>query len=836
MMRVFILLTTLAFAAVQARGSETEMPSPVGIRAALEDGLYDLAARQCSVYLKGMLPSDSRYGDAAVLMARALHGQGRYREMIAALGSDTSALRTSETGAAVYWHAVASYELGDWARTLSILEGYAQRYKDGPYVPKARRLEAWSRLKTGETAAAMDLFERIDREYGGTADGRQNLLEWGQALLGQADVERARAVFSKLADGPVAHGDVQEGKLWMAQVMLRSGQWDKAWNLLNATAADPAVRVDRRARALLAISEINGMQTNYEAAAKAAVQASEMAPTELLRNRAVALNGRWLIRSGKLAEGAALFRKAISAAPGDTISGNLQLELAGAYLESGRHEQAAEEYLYYLESFAGGLGQIQALRGRGVALWHLRRYAEAAAVFEKAAAQAADPREKSEFLLKHADALFANGQYKLAYDVYERVVQEAPGLDWVPQALLQQGECLARQRLWERAEERWRGLAGRFPASALAERALLRIAETREERGSASMRDALAAYGEVLSVFPKGSLYPEALYRRGLVNYQLLQFGDALQDFSRVVTEYTNSPFVPQSLFMRGQSLYMMGREDEAVQVCRSFLDRYPKSDWGPRVIFWLAEFSFNRGRFAEAEELFVRLSTEFPADAGADRALMWAGRAAMRQKEYLRAADRFASLAEKYPSSAVMDEVRFLQGDSLSELGEFSRAIVVFEELIRRYPASKLIGAAWGRKGDCQFTLGATDPKRYEEAMESYQAAARSPGVSFDLALQAEFKMGRCFEKLGRREEAFDRYYTRVMVPYLDRDGKGGSTDAAAVWFTKAAFAAADIMEMEQNWKRAVRMLERVVGTGVPAARDAQARIDRIRSEHWIW
>ena len=169
--------------------------------------------------------------------------------------------------------------------------------------------------------------------------------------------------------------------------------------------------------------------------------------------------------------------------------------------------------------------------------------------------------------------------------------------------------------------------------------------------------------------------------------------------------------------------------------------------------------------------------------------------------------------------------------------MGEFSRAIVVFDDLIAKYASSPLVSAAWGRRGDCQFTLGAGDPKRYDEAIVSYRTVLKSPGLTFDLDLQAEFKIGRCFEKLDRKTEAFEQYYTKVMVRFLERTAADPrETSAAAVWFTKAAFAAADILEADKNWRRAVRILERVVNAAAPAARDAQERIDRIRSEHWVW
>jgi tetratricopeptide (TPR) repeat protein len=217
--------------------------------------------------------------------------------------------------------------------------------------------------------------------------------------------------------------------------------------------------------------------------------------------------------------------------------------------------------------------------------------------------------------------------------------------------------------------------------------------------------------------------------------------------------------------------------------------------------------------------------------------ALLRAGWAALKQKEYLRAVTACTRMAETYPESPLMADARFLQGDALSELGEFSRAIVVFDDLIAKYPNNPLVSAAWGRRGDCQFTLGAGDAKRYDEAIVSYRTVMKSPGLTFDLELQAEFKIGRCLEKLDRKSDAFEQYYTRVMVRFLERSTtRPAETGAAAVWFTKAAFAAADILEADKNWRRAVRVLERVVEAAAPAARDARERIDRIRAEHWVW
>lgn len=816
--------------------AEEAVTSLGAAKAAVEDGFYDLAQKQLESFIRLKGRSSPEGLEAVILLSRTLWGQGQYEAMLSLIGEDAGKRKGAEAGALVYWHAVAQYELGRWDKALSELEGFAARYPQDPHRLKVARLASWCQLKGGHPDLALKAFADFDRQYGGSPDGLANLLDWGQALLAHGDMSGARQILEKLVIRDPEASEVQEGKLWLAQVLIGEGNWETAWNQLNLLANDNGFRVDRRARAWLALSEVNAAQTNFEAAVTSAAAGVDLAPTQLIKNRGRALQGRWLIRMGKLSEGAALLRGVIAAAPTDPLSGELQLELAGAYLAQNLNDKAVDEYQYYLETFTNPEGKIRALKGRGLALWALKRYAETATAFEKAAALVKDPSEREQYLIKAADALFANGQFKLSGEAYMRILSQFPGTARTPQTLFQLAESLGRQGEWSQAEDRFRTLTRRYSDSPLAERALMRLAEMKEERGASYMREALAAYGEVMDVFPGGALYAEALYRHGLVFYQLLQFADALKDFSRVVDEFPGSRVAAQAFFMRGRSLYMMGQEEEALAVGRKFIDRYPDTEWTPSVVFWMGEYAFNHGAYGDAEKQFLALADRYPKDVLADQSLLWAGRAAMKQREYLRATEVFARLAETYPDSPRMAEVRFLQGDVLSELGEFSRAIVVFDELIAKFAGNPLVGAAWGRKGDCQFTLGASDPKRYNEAMQSYRAVVKSPGVAFDLELQAEYKIGRCFDKLGRKAEAFEQYYTCVVARYLDHSGVSREMSAAAVWFTKAAFAAADILETEKNWRRAVRVLERVLGARVPAARDAQERIDRIRSEHWIW
>jgi tetratricopeptide (TPR) repeat protein len=218
-----------------------------------------------------------------------------------------------------------------------------------------------------------------------------------------------------------------------------------------------------------------------------------------------------------------------------------------------------------------------------------------------------------------------------------------------------------------------------------------------------------------------------------------------------------------------------------------------------------------------------------------ADSALLLAGQSAFKRKEYVRANELFMKMVKEYPSSPRIAEARFAQADAMNELAKYPAAILIYEEIIIKYPDSELVPAAWCRKGDSQFTLGAENAKRYDEAIESYRVVVNSSGAGPELAMQANHNIGRCLEKSGRAMEAFEQYYLKVMVPFLEERAKGvWHTETCKRWFTKAVLNAADIMEARKDWTRAVSILERAVEADVPAAGDIKERIKKITSEHW--
>ncbi|MBI2437878.1 MAG: tetratricopeptide repeat protein, partial [Lentisphaerae bacterium] len=263
----------------------------------------------------------------------------------------------------------------------------------------------------------------------------------------------------------------------------------------------------------------------------------------------------------------------------------------------------------------------------------------------------------------------------------------------------------------------------------------------------------------------------------------------------------------------------------------QTFAQRYPDSTWAPEALFWLSEYEYNSGHYARAENGFLTAKQRYPKAALADAAVFWAGRCAMLQNEFRRANNYFALLIKEYPGSHRRAEARYYQAAALCELGEFAAAILIFDDLIKQFPDHELSATAFFRKGDCQFTLGNEDPKRYAEALATYQAVLDRPEVTLPARLQAEYKIGRCLEKTGRVEEAFERYVNAVYLYYKIPDARPEDT----VWFTRAAFQAAELKEAEKSWRKAAAIYQRVADADVPSGAEASARIARLRAEHWL-
>lgn len=808
-------------------------------RAAMEDGIFDVAVKQFEAYRAAEAGPSAGRDEATRLLLESLQRLKQHEAVLATLKAEkTWSEAATRSGLVPYWRALALYDLGrteDALKELAALEAAAA--PDPPIAVKAMRLKAGCLLAAGRPAEAIAVMEALDRTNPDSVDAVENLLDWSKSLIATGGWDQAAIVLARLATTSAPPATAAEGAYWLGRKLVRDRKWGEAVVMLTAVATNRASGEDLRAKSYLSVAVALDGVTNRTDALAAVSNALRLARNPEVRRQCMQDLGGRLLDAGRLDEGVAVLKRFVAEAPADPASDAAQLRVARAMFDGGKFREAVDEYQGYLEAFTNSTGVASAYSGRGWALFQLGRHAEAAVAFGKACDLFKDPSRKEECLFKMGDSYFMNAQYTLAGETYERLLKEYPGSRFYARASFQRGESLQRGGAPEQAEQLFLDLSGRHAGTGLGEEALLRVAQIRSARGRWS--EALEAFDQTLKTYTNGLLAADALHGRGLARYHLYLFDEAQSDFDTVVKQHPNASQFEQAFFMRAMCSFWVGRDDEAMGICRDFLGRYPASHWAPEVMFWVAGQEYNQGAYKMAESNFLAFVEKYGDDRLADEALLRAGRAAAKRKEYVRSVEILGRMAKRYPESRRLAEARFSQADALCELGDFSAAILICEEIINKYPNSDWLVPAWSRKADCQFGMGMENDTRYAESLESYRVVANSstnnPNVRLELVYRAEYQVGLCLEKLKRRTEAFEQYYVRVVLRFLqDREKGMWQNEAAKTWFAKAAFKAADMKVEDQDWQGAVGILERVVNAQVPAAEEAAERIRKIRDEHW--
>ena len=831
--------TTLALACMLCMpglGTAQGTASEAGLtaaRAAMEDGLFALAQKQVETHLAAH-PEAVKDPKVFALLLRALHGQQKHEDILARIKQATQA--GAKGAAYTFWRALARYELKQHEPALRELADFETRYPESAYSGRGNRLAAWCYLAVGDTNRAFQAFERFDRNHGAAPEASQNLLEWSQALIRIDRFAQAEELLVRVTGMKSNAAHVQEAGYWLGEVLAKQGNWARAVEVQVGLARNQAANPDLRAQALLSLSRAREAQTNHEEAVAALREVGTLARRDDLKRDAQADIGRLLLAQKRMDDGIPLVKEFVREHPDDSRAGRLQLQLADVLLEGGKYAESAAEYLHHLETFTNSTEQAEAHRGRGWALFSLERYSEAVNAFEKAHNLFRNPVSKQRCLFKMGDAYLANKQFETAAQTYRQFLAEHPQSDLAPRAHVLLADALRGGGAAADAVGVLQKVVEQYADTRQAEEALLRLGDMLRIEGR--WGDALEKYDRLVGTYTNSSHMAEGLVGRGLVHYRLFAFDKAASDYTRLVKGFPESTAAEQGHYMLGLTYYCMRRDSEALEVLKDFAARHPNSIWAADALFWVGKYDYNRAVYDGATNAFLSVAGKFADDPLADDALLYAGWASLKRKEYVQAIEILGRLAKEHPDSPKLVEARFAQGDAMRELAQFSGAILVFDEIINKHAADPLVARAWLRKGDCQFMLGTDDKKRYEEAIHSYRVVAGDTHAPLELTLEAEYKVGRSLEKLGRPDDALAQYHANVMVKFLEAHDAGKwPGPEAEMWFTRASFSSAEILESKGDWRRVVNILERVVEAGVPAAEETRARIAKIRSERfWLF
>jgi TolA-binding protein len=261
--------------------------------------------------------------------------------------------------------------------------------------------------------------------------------------------------------------------------------------------------------------------------------------------------------------------------------------------------------------------------------------------------------------------------------------------------------------------------------------------------------------------------------------------------------------------------------------LAQDYLQKYPDSPAKAEVRLKLGELYFRENDFPNAQTQFELVREDSPDSPLVETALFLAGEAA-RKSLNSASVDRAISLFEDvYKLGGPLKfQARLEQATTMRQTKHEREAIVLLDDLLTQNPPTDIRYQALDAKGASLFTLAANEPKMYEQAISTFNELLSSEGLPTEWKQQALYQKGKCFEKLGKLDDALSNYYDVLAA-------EGGGDQ---LWFFRAGFDAAQILEDRRSWSSAAAIYEKLANTRGSRSEEAKNRLTRLRLEHYLW
>lgn len=437
-----------------------------------------------------------------------------------------------------------------------------------------------------------------------------------------------------------------------------------------------------------------------------------------------------------------------------------------------------------------------------------------------------------------ASRMLERGSFDKAVRLYDELAESWP--DAAKDPAVQEGRAWAYLKTGRTNEALAAFLRAETVATNDAVRAtiMVKIGDVLSEQGKES--EAMAKYRDVMAKFPQtpaaktvaAIIRVRELEEAGRKDYAAFRFAEAQEAFAQVAAE---DPTRKSAMdYFEVLCLYGQGLDEEAETKARQLVATTSDTTIRAEATLWLAKIAYNRGKWKAAQSLFSAYAEAQPKSAKAPDALVWAARAAFAENDFTLAIATVARLLSGYPESPLRAAGLLVQGEALIELSRFDESVLVLDR-VGSIPgvSSELRLQSQLLRADALFAMGADNPVRYQEALDLYRTVWRGEDLPPSMKLSLAFKIGRTLEKLRRLDEATDQYYTQVVLAY--REGRASGIrydDEARAAFSRAAFRLADEFEGRGETYQAMRILELIVASDVPAATEATRRLERMRKK----
>jgi TolA-binding protein len=547
---------------------------------------------------------------------------------------------------------------------------------------------------------------------------------------------------------------------------------------------------------------------DLQAAARALAEVPTRFPKSKHAAAALYYQGECLYNAKDVAGAVALYRKAITEHPGSDILPDAYYALGTAQQELSKDGEAAATFRTFLEKFPKDKLSGECRLRLGLSLYGQKHYAEAAKLFEQAAAQPDFPLADYA-LLQQAQCIAAQKQLPQAAALYESLPKRFPASARAGPTLLAAGRCCYDAGDLPRAEMDLRAaLARKFKEAPDAAYWLAQV--LLKQRKPA---DAAGVLDRAIADYPKSGLLPQLAFARVGALCELPQRRkDAAALYAEFGRNYPHHELTPRAVYMAALSALGAGDYPTAQRHAEAFLKQFARHELTPEVLYIGGEAYVGAAKPnpARAEALYRRLLTEHPGYKRAAQARVRVGLCLYLQKKYPEAVAFLTHVGKVSGDPALAAEARLLVGRCDYEAGRPAEAAASLQAVLQAKPD-------WDR-GD-EVLLALAESLRAQKKPDEAAAQLRRLPAAYPKSLlkaHALYQLGEIAHEQKKYDEAAALYeQTAAQFP---------SSEPAA----RARYAAGRSWLAKRDYARAVEALSKQLDSYPTAPVTPQARYTR--------
>ncbi|MDE6528964.1 MAG: tetratricopeptide repeat protein [Muribaculaceae bacterium] len=386
----------------------------------------------------------------------------------------------------------------------------------------------------------------------------------------------------------------------------------------------------------------------------------------------------------------------------------------------GDYAGAVKEYNSYLRNpNADKRNKALAWYDLGYAQFALKKFSEAGSDFRKfiaASGQGTDRRLLADAYNRLADSQYYTSDFAGAAENYGAALEADPASGDYP--MYQQGLMKGLRRDYAGKIETLSAMTSRFPASALVPSALLEMAESYGELGSADR--AIETYTALVGRYPSTSQGRQGQLLLAITYLNEGNRSRAMEHYKRVITSYPSS----EEARVAADDLKQLYADDGKVGEYVAFINNVPDAPRPEtaelaRLTLLSAEKAMEQGREADALASAAEVVEKYPDSPQAVDALAIKAEVEFRQGKGGDALKSYMALEQRASEAADVNAARMGIMRVSRDLGDNDRVIETADRLL----ASSALGASGKREVAFTKALALADTERGAEAVEIWES-----------------------------------------------------------------------------------------------------------------